>query len=591
MAHSVKYLSDYLQCVDPLINEILNYELRIRGIQAAQAPSVKKSQLARELMDEYNGIMPTFHFHLTPADDLRACAALIAQFDASLTNSARTQNTITHALANLLFLKTRVERLRPVSLEDQNHTRILLSNIENVITRAENLIVAGNSQPVADILDLTSNIPPLNRQFSANNSQHQNFPQNMRQPHQRMPAEAENVWNTENFETGFLDHMFSNINLNSTQNPAGENNQNFAQTFSQSNPHFLNNGNNPFISNHQHLNNTNWVPRSLRFTQPQATQHFRPNIPNQSSQLSQRDSPIRRDHKIYKWNIKFNGEEKNSNAIDFIQKVNAVAQSRGVGQMDLFESAIELFSGQALKWYFAIRGQVSSWAEISEKLISDFVDVDYYDNLLLIIQQRKQSQNESIVHFFTVFEDDCSRLPNALTSAEKINILKRNILQKYRSNVVLREYGTVSELKHELKLLEAAMQSDYQRNVQFSGQAYQRPNSDRNSHRSRYDNYRNSNSRSSSTHSNNSYRDSSRGERHSSYNRSPTPGHNERNRYASRENSADKNKRYNNNSHDRRFNNSNDRNKPSNFSRENSRDRSQSRENANKSKNSSRNLN
>lgn len=148
----------------------------------------------------------------------------------------------------------------------------------------------------------------------------------------------------------------------------------------------------------------------------------------------------RRDHKIYKWNIKFSGEEKNSNAFDFIQKVNAIAQSRGVTDMDLFEAAIELFSGQALKWYFASREYFNSWSDISEKLISDFVDVDYYDNLLDTIRQRKQTQTESIVHFFTIFEDDCSRLQTLLTTNEKIIILKKNILQKLRYPKSIRHF-------------------------------------------------------------------------------------------------------------------------------------------------------
>ena len=100
--------------------------------------------------------------------------------------------------------------------------------------------------------------------------------------------------------------------------------------------------------------------------------------------------------------------------------MNALAQSRGVSDRDLFESAIDFFSGQALKWYYAQRSQISSWAELSERLISDFVEVNYYDNLLDTIRQRKQTTNESIVQFFTIFEDNCSRLQKSLSSNEKI---------------------------------------------------------------------------------------------------------------------------------------------------------------------------
>lgn len=278
----------------------------------------------------------------------------------------------------------------------------------------------------------------------------------------------------------------------------------------------------------------------------------------------------RRDHKIYKWNIKFSGEEKNSNAIDFIQRVNATAQSRGVTDIDLFEAAIELFSGQALKWYFASREQVNSWSDISEKLISDFVDVDYYDNLLDTIRQRKQTQTESIVHFFTVFEDDCSRLQTLLTSYEKINILKKNILQKYRPYVTLKTYGTLDEIKHDLKLLEATMPDSNSRSVSFGkNEADQKYNNTNRS--SRYDNYRSQNrsfnrsfSRSPSNGSNHSNRDSSQS-RSSNFrnNRPPTPSNGDTKNHNSRDNSTHSrnnsrdNKRYN--SSERYRNNSNSR--------------------------------
>lgn len=95
------------------------------------------------------------------------------------------------------------------------------------------------------------------------------------------------------------------------------------------------------------------------------------------------------------------------------------------------------------------------------------MDVDYYDNLLDTIRQRKQTQTESIVHFFTIFEDDCSRLQTLLTTNEKNNILKNNILQKFRPYVTLKVYGTSDELKHDLKLLEATMPNNNARNVSF----------------------------------------------------------------------------------------------------------------------------
>lgn len=80
--------------------------------------------------------------------------------------------------------------------------------------------------------------------------------------------------------------------------------------------------------------------------------------------------------------------------------------------------ASEFFTGFAAKWFHA--QSFSSWHDISTKLISDFVQVDYFDNLLDTIRNRKQEHAESVVAFFTNFEDSCSRLLTPLTSMEKL---------------------------------------------------------------------------------------------------------------------------------------------------------------------------
>lgn len=159
--------------------------------------------------------------------------------------------------------------------------------------------------------------------------------------------------------------------------------------------------------------------------------------------------------KVYKWGIKFSNESKSLGVFEFIQKVEAKAKAYEVSHENLFQSACELFDGFAAKWFLSQTFQ--NWNELKEKLISDFVQVDYLENLLDTIRQRKQTHNEGIVHFFTVFEDDCSRLPVQLTVDEKLNILKKNILQKYRPYVALNKFNSVDEMKHALKVLEMSM--------------------------------------------------------------------------------------------------------------------------------------
>lgn len=512
-----KHLSDFLELVDPLIADIMKYELRIRGIQPAQANTTKKSQLANALYKEYQGNGFSFDFYLTPANDLRECSSLYAQFEGHLTSGSRNFLSVKNVIKNLLFLGGRVQRINCTSLIETNAAKLLFSNINNCVINAERLLASLNNTPSAqaEIIDLSNDSPRPPTQtpiYRAN-------------PFSVGPRELSQ------FESGVFEQLFASIDLNSTTNEQAQqatmnnnrtdnvNSHNRQHTFiPTSNITYANNSNafpmhsfpqtqshfnqnipmsstnaNPHVTSHNHNSFNNHIPDEMFNTYPQNEQslNYGPNNLrtnqrdfNHHSQPSHSRSTYlsqRRDHKIYKWNVKFSGEEKNSNAIDFIQKVNAIAQSRGVTDAELFESAIEFFTGHALKWYYAQRNQISSWAELAEKLISDFVEVHYYDNLLDTIRQRIQKQNEAIVHFFTVFEDDCSRLQTLLTPAEKIHIMKKNVLIKYRPYITLKSYETLNELKHDLKLLEASMLNNGDRNVSFEHTNYRR---------SRYDDFR-----------------------------------------------------------------------------------------------------
>lgn len=203
--------------------------------------------------------------------------------------------------------------------------------------------------------------------------------------------------------------------------------------------------------------------------------------------------------KIYKWNVKFTGDEKSLSVFEFIQRVEAKAKAYDVEFNELIHVVSELFDGFAAKWFAS--QTINNWSDLKDKLVSDFVQVDYLENLLDIIRQRKQLKDESVVHFLTVFEDDCSRLRNKLTLEEKLNILKKNILQKYRPYVALSKYESINEFKHALKILEMSMSFDNNshpnRFVRFSSNERNNNTHDNrdkkynssNGHRSRYDNF------------------------------------------------------------------------------------------------------
>lgn len=158
---------------------------------------------------------------------------------------------------------------------------------------------------------------------------------------------------------------------------------------------------------------------------------------------------------IHKWNIRFSGSDDKKDAFEFLRIVNSKARSYQTSQDELFASASEFFIGEASKWYFS--QDFVDWSDLTEKLLADFMQVNYFDDLIDIVRQRKQTSNETIVQFFTIFEDNCSRLRVPLSNSEKISILKRNVLQKYQSYIALMSFQSLNAMKHALKVLEATM--------------------------------------------------------------------------------------------------------------------------------------
>lgn len=184
-----KNLSDFVEVVNSLIPEIISYELRIRGVQPAQALSTKRAQLSRELLNENNGNQVEFGFYLAPLEDLRACAALNARFDGNLTSNLRTATSIRATNYNLIFLEIRVKRIQCISMEENNMKRILLANISGSIDRAQTLLQTP-TEIQQDIIDLTSH-------GIGNNSQNR---QSHKSQSANLPPQQNNIFNAQQGE-------------------------------------------------------------------------------------------------------------------------------------------------------------------------------------------------------------------------------------------------------------------------------------------------------------------------------------------------------------------------------------------------------
>jgi hypothetical protein len=58
---------------------------------------------------------------------------------------------------------------------------------------------------------------------------------------------------------------------------------------------------------------------------------------------------------IHTWGVSFNGEENGMTVNQFLERVEELSVARNATNRDLFNAAIDLFSGKALIWYRSVR--------------------------------------------------------------------------------------------------------------------------------------------------------------------------------------------------------------------------------------------
>lgn len=161
---------------------------------------------------------------------------------------------------------------------------------------------------------------------------------------------------------------------------------------------------------------------------------------------------------VYKWNITFDGASSKGSVNSFLRRVEELRVSRNCRKAELFQSASDLFKGFALEWYRSqLRQQrFNSWDSLVIALRRDFLPVDYDDQLKLEILKRTQGQNERVIIFISIMENlfDClSILPS---EAERLKIIRNNLLPSYQKHLALRDIGDIAKLSEVCRALEEA---------------------------------------------------------------------------------------------------------------------------------------
>lgn len=157
---------------------------------------------------------------------------------------------------------------------------------------------------------------------------------------------------------------------------------------------------------------------------------------------------------VLKWGLKFSGEKNDLTVNSFIERVEELCLARNVSHVQLFNSAIDLFTGKCLYWFRLVRKSIKSWKELKVKLREEFLPFDYEDRLLAEIHRRTQGKDESIGLYLSIMDSMFSRLAIPPSASFRLNVLMRNLAPFYQEKLSLVDVSSESELLQICKKIE-----------------------------------------------------------------------------------------------------------------------------------------
>lgn len=176
--------------------------------------------------------------------------------------------------------------------------------------------------------------------------------------------------------------------------------------------------------------------------------------------LSESDSdggrPVkpRKSVPVRDWGLKFTGEHGSMSFSQFLERVEDLRRPRGVSREMLFNEAIDLFEGDARKWYIFIRQWVTDWDSLVNSMREQFQSKDYDRKLFDEIKQRTQGPNESVGMYFACMNGLFNRLNTPVPDETKLQILKENVDPFYHPFLIFHDINSVSQLLQKCRKLD-----------------------------------------------------------------------------------------------------------------------------------------
>lgn len=155
---------------------------------------------------------------------------------------------------------------------------------------------------------------------------------------------------------------------------------------------------------------------------------------------------------VQKWGLKFSGDPKQMTVHAFLERVNELKIARRVSEKELFDTAIDLFSGKALNWYRSNRDRFSSWRELADLLTQHHEPPDYRSRLFREIMDRTQDPSEGIVDYLATM-NALFRRYDGIPADVQLDMVSRNLSPFYTTQLPI--VNSMEELESECLKLEA----------------------------------------------------------------------------------------------------------------------------------------
>jgi hypothetical protein len=167
-------------------------------------------------------------------------------------------------------------------------------------------------------------------------------------------------------------------------------------------------------------------------------------------------APKPRGLPINRWGLTFTGEgkSKDKDLLNFLARVNLLARSEGMSNVDLLRQAYHLFDGAARDWDVAFHTDFNSWEELVFELKQNYLQSNNDVVIRKEIERRLQRQNEPFITYMSEMELMFQKLSYRMPEQEKLSILRENLHPYFSEKLVIMEIPTIDDLKRYCRKIE-----------------------------------------------------------------------------------------------------------------------------------------